>query len=181
MEENDVLESVGQEEGTTTTETNEEIAEVQEEQKQEEKPITFTQNEVNEIVRNRLERERSSIYKKCNVNNKEELEQYFENVKDYDEVKTNYENAQNKSKELAKELAFIKNDIDFSKKEEIEKYFAEKDIEIDEKSLLEALKDHQNWKNNTVKIKEISAQRGRKEATDEKSEVAKLFGLREII
>lgn len=202
MQNEDVLENVGKTETTATenenvakneqnentTSTNETTTVVEKNEENdnqivqnEEDNTTFTKDELNEIVRNRLKREQKSFLKKCGVETDEELNKFIEGGKGYQALKTDLENEKMKSQNLEKELAFVKNEIDMSKKEDIEKYFKEHNLQLDEKNLSTELEKHNDWKKKTIKINNISPERGKTEATDEKKRVAKLFGLKEIL
>ena len=57
------------------TETEQEnVEEVEENTEQEETPKTFTQEQVNEMVKSRLDRDRKSIYKRYGVSDKKGLD-----------------------------------------------------------------------------------------------------------
>lgn len=55
-----------------------------------ETPKTFTQEEVNTMIANRLTKSEKSIYSKLGINSKDELESLVAKLTDYDTMKTNH-------------------------------------------------------------------------------------------
>ena len=136
------------------------------ETKTETTPKTFTQEQVNEIVRERLER----TYKGYGANSKEELDALFES-----------------SKKNGKELAFLKNNVNPSREGDIDAYFKGKGIDFNGENLAKELSTHPEWLNQakaeeertTIKVLGSDGRTPIPQAS-EKDEAAKLFGFKKF-
>lgn len=200
-------ENVGMEEVVETTETNvettttdvaseeatknEETSQAENNDSQPEKK--FTQEQVNEMMRKRIEREKNSIFnkhkEKYGVENEEGLDEMFKKSQSYDAMKERYENILTAKAELEKELAFLRNNIEPSKEEDILAHFKGKEMEFNEESLKAELQTHPEW----LRVKEVSdkpkttikvlspERQVAHNDTDEAKEMAKLFGLDKFI
>lgn len=94
-------------------------------------PKTFTQEEVNKIVEERINR----VYSSYGVKNKDELDKVVENTKNLD--------AENKA--LKKEKMLSKFKIDDSRKEDVDIYFKGSGLEFNEENLEKVIKTHREW------------------------------------
>lgn len=160
---------------TATTETPESNNnEIQQEQVDEVK--TFTQEQVNEFVRQRIERERNSIYKRYGVNDRNELDNLVGKSQAYDIIKERFDELTNKNNELQKEFAYLKNGVDPNKKSDIEAYFKGKELEINDENMANEINTHPEWKIKKT-IEKISADREVQKKEKSEKEIAKeLFG-----
>lgn len=145
---------------------------------------TFTQEQVNDLVRNRIERERNSTYKRYGVYDKDGLDSLINKSHSYDTMKEEYENIQNRNKELEREIAFIRQNIEPSRKEDVLAHFKGKGIEFSETALIDELRTHPEWlraneesDKPTTTIKRLGAQRSTPEPEDEKKKVFDLFNI----
>lgn len=149
---------------------------------------SFNQEQVNELVRNRIERERSSVYKRYGVKDKDELDSLFEKSLSYEVMKERYDSINEAKMELEKKLAFLRCDIEPSKEEDVLAHFRGKGIEFNEENLQTELLTHPEWRK-VVEVSDkpqttitaLSPDREQVPVMDEKSEIAKLFGLKEIL
>lgn len=154
-------------------------------------PKTFTQDEVNELVKRRIERERKSIYSKYGFESSEELEQFLGKGQAYDSLKEKCDAAESENQSLKKSLAFMRNDINPSRESDIDAYYKGTGKEFSEDSLKEEIKTHPEWLNPKkaddkpkTTFEKISPERGEDTQMDENDErelVAKLTGLNRII
>lgn len=160
---------------TATTEENESNNnEIQQEEVNEVK--TFTQEQVNEFVRQRIERERNSIYKRYGVNDRNELDNLVGKSQAYDIIKERFDELTNKNNELQKEFAYLKNGVDPNKKSDIEAYFKGKELEINDENMANEIGTHPEWKIKKT-IEKISADREVQKKEKSEKEIAKeLFG-----
>lgn len=185
-------ENVG--ETVDTTATNDEVVEQpQEEQQQieesvEETPKTFTQDQVNDFVRNRIEKERNRIFRRYGVENKEGLDELIGRSQAYDVIKERYDKLRGENQDLNQKLAFVQNNVDDSRKEDVLAYFKGKEMKFDNEALAREIETHPEWRRVEQKqdkpvttIKTISPERGKTEVVDEKEVAAKMFGLKTII
>lgn len=135
----------------------EETATVAEKQEREEKPESsttseeeqksFTQEMVDEIVRNRLERDRKATYKRYGVEDKEGLDSLIGKSQAYDVMKERFEKIKGENASLHEKMAFVTNNINPSREDDIRAYFKGKGLEFNEESLVKELETHPEWRN----------------------------------
>lgn len=124
----------------------------------EEKPQkTYTQEEVNEKIRNRLDRARRSLYAKYGVDDEYGLDVMHGKANDYDKLTSEMQERTNRYNQLVdtynnllEDYSFLVNDIDPAKKEDIKTYFKGKGIDIDADTLKYELATHSDWKKNKI-------------------------------
>lgn len=113
---------------------------------------TFTQDEVNNIVVERLKNERSKSVKevclKYGVNTLEELDTLIEKSKNYDKEVQEH-------KGTKKELLFLQNDIDESRTDDIDTYFAGKGLELNQENLTKYKETHPECVKKVAVVKPI--------------------------
>lgn len=156
----------------------------------EEKPAvkTYTQEEVNEKIRARLDRARKSIYQKYGVEDENGLDVMHGKANDYDKMAGELTDRTNKYNQLAdtynqlvEEYAFLKCDVDPNKVEDIKIYFKGKGIEIDEDTLKYEIATHSDWKKPRITMESVGTLKNdnRDLGMSEEEYVAKkLFGLK---
>lgn len=171
-------------------ETTENTNETPQDDKGEKKPKTFTQEQLDQIIRERIERERNSTIRKwCDkygVNDEKGLDDAFLKSLSYDTMKQEYESIKSAKQELEKELAFVRNNIEPTKQEDVMAHFKGKDIVFNEENLKAELSTHPEWlkvkevsDKPTTTIKAISPDRQDvKPERSEKEEMEKLFGMK---
>lgn len=171
----------------TTENENETLVDDKGETKQEK---TFTQTELDRIIRERIERERNSTIKKwCDkygVENEESLDSAFLKSLSYDTMKEEYESIKSAKQELENKLAFIENNIEPTKQDDVMAHFKGKGIEFNDENLKAELSTHPEW----LKVKEVSNKPTTtitpispdreeiKPQKTEKEEMEKLFGMK---
>ena len=107
---------------------------------------TFTQDQVNEMIRSRLERDRTSLLNRYGVNDKDGLDELIGKAQSYDIMKERFEALKSENAELAEKLAFISNGINPDREDDIRTYFKGKDIEFNGEALASALETHPEWR-----------------------------------
>jgi len=149
---------------------------------------TFTQDQVNELVRKRIERERSKVYERYGVGDKKGLDDLISKSQSYDVMKERIEAIRQQNAQMTQKLAFIENNINPDKEGDVLAHFKGKDMSLDSATLKSELATHPEWlKVKTVEnkpittIKNISTERGKTDEVNEKEEIAKLFGLERIL
>lgn len=164
--------------------------EEQAKQIQEEKPTntgiveekTFTQNEVNDIVRGRLEK----LYSNYGVNNSQELDELVNKAKSYDEMLGKYGDLENTNQSLTQRLSFVNNNINPDREDDILAYFKGKELSFNDETLKGLLETHPEWVNKPTQDKTTLQVMGNqavieKPKVNEEDEVAKMFGLSRFI
>lgn len=150
---------------------------------------TFTQSQVNDIVRARLDKQQSRFFGRYNVKNRDELDALVGKSQAYDIMKERYTGMNEKNNELTRELAFLKNNVNQTRKEDIMAYFKGKSLDFTEDNLKNEILTHPEWLN-PVKVDEKpkttiatmgSDNSVEKPKISEKDEMAKIFGLSKLI
>ena len=104
---------------------------------------TFTRDEVTQILKKRIDRYQNSVCKKYGVNNLDEITSFIDKAKQYDDVIKTRD-------ELAETVAFLRNNINPDKYDDIKTYFKGKGLQFNEDSLKAQLESHPEWLNKTV-------------------------------
>lgn len=172
-----------------TVDTPKEEESVEEVKAEESKDGTFTQEQVNDIIRTRLEKAQQRLFNRYGVTNRDELDSLIGKSQSYDVMKEKYADLETKNYELEKELAFSKNNINLERQEDIMAYFKGKGIDFNNDNLVNELSTHPEWLN-PVKVedkpKTTITTLGSDSTTEmpkvsEKDEMAKVFGLSKFI
>jgi len=158
-----------------------EVVEEQEEQEQEQPSANFTQEQVNEIVRNRLEKAKNTIYNRYGVADKEELDALVGKAQSYDVMNEQYETMTNDNLALKQENAFLKNNIEPTRYEDIKAYFKGKGVELNADTLKGELEAHKEWikadeSKDITTIEALSSEEPNKHEKSDRERVLNLFG-----
>ena len=172
---------------TASTDVNDTTTENNDINNEKQETKTFTQEQVNDFVRNRIDRERNSTYKRYGVKDRDELDSLIVKSQSYDMMREQYDTLKSQNDSLQRDLAFLRQNIEPTRQEDVLAYFKGKDLDFTEENLVEALRTHPEWLRASevsdkpkYTFKQIGAERSYQEPKDEKKEVAKLFGIREI-
>lgn len=150
---------------------------------------SFTQEQVNDIVRARLERQEAKLYKRYGVQDKKELDDLIQKARLYPEMEIKYNGLMNENSGLKQELAFINNNINPGRKDDIMAYFKGKEIEFSNDNLVSELATHPEWLNpakednvarTTIQVLGNSVENER-ERVNEKDEIAKMLGYSKLL
>lgn len=172
-----------------TVDTPKEEESVEEVKAEESKDGTFTQEQVNDIIRARLEKAQQRLFNRYGVTNRDELDSLIGKSQSYDVMKEKYADLETKNYELEKELAFFKNNINPERKDDIIAHFKGKGIDFNNDNLVNELSTHPEWLS-PVKVedkpKTTIETLGSDSTTEmpkvsEKDEMAKIFGLSRLI
>lgn len=139
---------------------------------------TFTQEEVNEIVKKRL----SKFYNRYGVEGKDELDTMVGKSQAYGVLEERYNTASEELRNTKQELMFIKNDIDTNKYSDVQAYFSGKGIELTPENLEDELANHNEWKKKVAEVKKMGSDAQKEQpGVDEKSMAARLFGFNHFV
>lgn len=149
---------------------------------------TFTQEQVNEFVKQRIEKERNSVFKRYGVTNKTELDNLMGKAHSYDVMYERLNKMRNDYNTLNQEYAFNCANINTDKTEDVLAYFKGKGIALNKETLLNEVATHPEWlrvkevsDKPVTTIERISPQRSEVVMENEKDKVAKMFNLHKII
>lgn len=142
---------------------------------------TFTQEQVNDIVRNRLEKAKNTIYSRYGVNGKDELDALVGKAQSYDVMNEQYETMTNDNLALKQENAFLKNNIEPTRYEDIKAYFKGKGVELNADTLKGELEAHKEWikadeSKDITTIEALSSEEPNKHEKSDRERVLNLFG-----
>jgi len=150
------------------------------------KPVerTFTKDEVNELMKKRVERSHNSFFTRYGVKDLNELDNLVGQSRSYgplkerfDELEKNHNELTLTHKDLAKKYAYKTGNIDEGRIADIETYFKGKGIEIDESTLAEELKTHPEWAKKAAIVRSIGAEATPSPSVDERELASKYFGV----
>ena len=150
---------------------------------------SFTQEQVNDIVRARLERSQSKLFKRYGVEDRKGLDNLIGQAQSYHVMAERYSGLKEENSSLKRELAFINNNINPSRQDDIMAYFKGKGIEFNNDNLVNELTTHPEWLNaqkedttpkTTIKVLGNSVD-DEKTKISEKDEIAKMLGFTKLI
>lgn len=137
---------------------------------------TFTQDEVNEIVKKRLDKHTNSTLKQYNLESLEELESLLTKGRDYQKVFEELEKLKATNRELIEKDLFNSNKIDENRFDDVRTYFKGKELELSAESLAQALTTHPEWVKKIAQV-EIGAEKQPKDLhSDLENERKRIFG-----
>ena len=108
---------------------------------------TFTQEMVDEIVRNRLERDRKATFKRYGVGDRDGLDALIGKSQAYDVMKERYEGIKTENSALREKMALMSNNINPAREGDVRAHFKGKGIEFNETNLVNELATHPEWLN----------------------------------
>ena len=182
MQEEEVVTATTDVEATETEQEN--VDEVEENTEQEETPKTFTQEQVNEMVKARLDRDRKSIYKRYGVSDKKGLDDLIGKAQSYSVMEERYNAIQSEVNSLRESNAFLKNNINPERYEDVRAYFKGKEMPFTEENLKNEIATHSEWITKSgeeptpkTTINVLGKEQNPKPSINEKDEAMKMFGL----
>lgn len=122
-------------------------------------PQTFTKERVNELMQRRIERSHKAFFDRYGVSDLKGLDELFgkagsvdglnqkieELTKSGTDLQSKLDELTNRNRELSKKYAFTSRNIRPELYSDIETYFKGKGLDINEETLSEELKTHQDW------------------------------------
>lgn len=181
MDENQKIESQEEVVDTDTTPTSEVEAETEEAET--EQAVSFTQEQVNEIVKDRLERQKNKFYSKYGVEDKKGFDDLIGKGQAYETLIKELAETRKNNGNLTQELAFLRNNINPNKYEDIKTFFKGEGKDFSEEELIELLKDRPEWLNEvkkeepTTTIAKLGVENKPKLAETEDEKIKRLFGV----
>ena len=167
---------------TSTTENEED--KVEENTEQEETPKTFTQEQVNEMVKARLDRDRKSLFKRYSVEDRNALDDLIGKAQSYSLMEERYNAIQTEVNSLKESSLFLKNNINPERYEDVRAYFKGKVMPFTEENLKTEIATHSEWITKSgeeptpkTTINVLGKEQNPKPSINEKDEAMKMFGL----
>lgn len=138
---------------------------------------TFSQAEVDELVRKRLEKQTKSHLTKLGVEKEEEIDGLLAKAKESDEVKTKAEALATENATLKEKISFSDNNIDPQRYEDVRIYFKGKGVELNDENLKKEIEGHKEWVNVTV-IKQVGSDTPPPAENNEREIALNMFGVK---
>lgn len=161
-----------------TAENQENLSEKPQETGESKPERTFTKAEVNELMKKRVGRSHSAFFNRYGVKDLDELDKLFGQSNSYGPLKQQYDELTNSHNDLVKKYAYLVNNVDNSRINDIETYFKGKNLQIDEITLAKELKNHPEWAGKAGIVQNIGAEATPPIDVDERVEASRIFGVR---
>lgn len=141
---------------------------------------TYTKAEVQELMKKRVDRSHKAFFTRYGVNDLRGLDDLIDKSKSFSDMETEYGAIQLRNSELLRENAFLKNNINPEKYEDIITHFKGAGIDFSEEQLIEALKTHPEWlkvQPNVTTITKLGSESHQVNIPDEAERASKLLGV----
>ena len=140
---------------------------------------TYTKAEVQNLMKRRVERSHKAFFTRYGVENLNALDELMNKSKAFGE---DYASIQTKNKELMREIAFLKNNINPEKYDDIITHFKGLNLDFSEEQLIEALKTHPEWlkvaPQNVTTIQKLGNEFHKEDLPNDKEKAEKLLGVK---
>lgn len=142
---------------------------------------TWTKDQIVEMMKKRVARSHNAFFKRYGVQDLKSLDELFEKSKKYGEMDSEFGKIQLRNSELMRENAFLRNNINPDKYNDIIAYFKGTDTEFSEEELLKALPTHQEWLKQAAPattIKSLGSEAHTLPKVDEAERAGRLLGVK---
>jgi len=118
---------------------------------------TWTKDQIVDMMKRRVARSHNAFFKRYGVQDLKELDELFEKSKQFGSMNDEFGKIQLRNSELMRENAFLRNNINPNKYDDIIAYFKGNDIEFSEDELLKALPTHNEWLKQSAPVTTIGS------------------------
>lgn len=118
---------------------------------------TWTKNQIVDMMKRRVARSHNAFFKRYGVQDLKGLDELFENSKKFSSMNDEFGKLQLTNNELKRENAFLRNNINPSKYDDIIAYFKGNNLDFSEDELLKALPTHNEWLKQTAPVTTIQS------------------------
>lgn len=146
---------------------------------------SFTQDQVNDLMKRRLERSRQRFCSRYGVGDLAGLDALVGKAQVYDSLKGDYDKIKAENSALNERIAFMGNNVNPSKYDDVRAYFKGKSIAFSEGQLAEELKTHPEWLNvpgqadkPVTTIRSLGVEAAGVPQADERAIASKYFGVK---
>ena len=144
----------------------------------------YSKAQVTDLMKRRVERSHQSFFKRYGVKDLQGLDDLFTKTRSYDEMERGYGALKMENDDLQREIAFLKNNIDPNRYNDIKAYFKGSELAFSNDALIEAIKTHPEWLKKadipTTTISSLGVSQNQSSGPDEKEIAAKLFGVQSL-
>lgn len=147
-------------------------------------PKTYTKEQVQDLMRKRVARSHNSFFTRYGVKDLKGLDDLFEKSNKFQQMQDEYGAIQLKNSDLVRENAFLRNDIEPTKYDDIIAHFKGLNVDFSEDALLEAIKTHPEWLKQRIveqpktTIQSMGLESHNNPTVDEKELAFKLLGVK---
>ena len=148
---------------------------------QEEGRRTFTQEELNGIVKERLDRQTGKFLQRLGLESMDGIDELLEHAKAYSEAQELMARYQLENESLRQEMAFRDNEINPKKVDDVKAYFKGKGLELTGDNLKAEMETHPEWrvsKPKTTTVRTLSPEKNSPKGDDGWETALRLFGMR---
>lgn len=142
----------------------------------------YSRDEVTSMMRKRVERSHRNFFTRYGVTDLKGLDDLFENSKRFSQMNDEFGKIQLRNSELMRENAFLKNNINPDKYDDIIAHFKGNNVDFSEDELVKALINHPEWLKAqgpaTTTIKTMGAESHLITKPDDASRASKLLGVK---
>jgi len=187
MDEKELNTAIDNQENEGTDTSNNEQAESREEVI-EDSNKSFTQEQVNKIIKDRLDKEHLRFYNRYGVDDADGLDTLIGQSKSYSVMKERYEQRQTEIDDLKRQLfelteanAFMNNNINPDRYDDIRAYYKGKGLNFTNESLAQELQTHPEWlkiieqPKETTTIKTLGVQANNKPIESDDERMKRIF------
>lgn len=151
---------------------------------------TLTQSQVNDIVRDRLAQREKAFYDRYGVSDEAGMDDLVGKAQFYDTLKAKNDEYESKIAELTEKLAFLSNNIDPERYDDVRTWFKGKGEPLTDIALKDAIVKHAEWLNREQKAQAetpktapivVGEDAGHRVQQSNEEIAANLFGLKHFV
>lgn len=135
----------------------------------------YSKAEVQNLMRRRVERSHNAFFKRYGVTNLNELDEFMRKSRTFGD---DYLSMKELNNNLTRENAFLRNNINPDKYDDIIAYFKGNNIEFAEEQLIEALKTHPEWLKQTTTIQTMGNEFHNENSPSDRERASKFLGVK---
>jgi len=143
----------------------------------------YSRKQIEQIMKNRLDRSHNRIWNRYGVQNWQELDNLFDQAKKFNDMNDKYSAIMLENENLKRDIAFLRNNVDSNKYDDIIAHFRGNNMEFNEDALIQALTTHPEWVKQvpqqvpTTTIKSLGVESHRNPSLDERRQASKWLGV----
>jgi len=134
----------------------------------------YSKAEVQDLMRRRVERSHNAFFKRYGVTNLDELDEFMRKSRTFGD---DYLSMKELNNNLTRENAFLRNNINPDKYDDIIAYFKGNNVEFAEEQLIEALKTHPEWLKQKTTIQTMGNEFHNENLPSDKERASKILGV----
>jgi len=142
---------------------------------------TWTKDQIVQMMKKRVARSHNAFFKRYGVQDLKALDELFEQSKKFSDMNGEFGKIQLRNSELMRENAFLRNNVNPDKYNDIIAYFKGNDMDFSEEELLKALPTHQEWLRQAAPattIRSLGSEAHTLPKVDEAERAGKLLGVK---